>query len=33
MKTRAALLWDQPSEWKIEDVELDGPNQRAEGPG
>jgi S-(hydroxymethyl)glutathione dehydrogenase/alcohol dehydrogenase len=27
VKTRAALLWDQPSEWKIEDVELDGPNQ------
>ena len=25
MKTRAAVLWDQPGEWKVQEVELDDP--------
>ncbi|OLL19215.1 MULTISPECIES: NDMA-dependent alcohol dehydrogenase [unclassified Rhodococcus (in: high G+C Gram-positive bacteria)] len=25
MKARAAVLWEQPGKWTIEDVELDGP--------
>ena len=25
MKTRAALVWDQPGDWKVQEVELDDP--------
>lgn len=25
MRTRAAVLWDQPGEWKVQEVELDEP--------
>jgi S-(hydroxymethyl)glutathione dehydrogenase/alcohol dehydrogenase len=25
MKVRAAVLWEQPGRWKIEDAELDDP--------
>lgn len=25
MRTRAAVLWEQPGEWKVQEVELDEP--------
>jgi len=25
MRTRAAVLWHQPGEWKVQEVELDEP--------